>query len=128
MADSDIPKGSKWVTMTEAVAIFGKSERTLRRWVEEGRIEARRERGRVLLLVHVTKTAGDRPPGHAPDRTETADITPAELAELKTRLEEVTRQRDYLEGALGAALQTQQKLIEARPYFESPRRWWEFWK
>lgn len=119
---------SRWVTMTEAIAIFGKSERTLRRWVEDGRIEARRERGRVLLLVHVGKADTNRTTAAAPDRTESADITPAELAELKTRLEEVTRQRDYLEQALAAAM-SKIPAIEAGAESKTPARpWWKFWK
>lgn len=77
--------------MTEAIAHFGRSERTLRRWVDQGRIEARREGGRVLLLVHTGKADTDRPAAAAPDRTETADImadiTPAELARLREELE-----------------------------------------
>ena len=69
------------------------------------------------------------------DTTGSLDKMAAEMAELKAEveklqrlLEEVKGERDYLRQALTAALATQQKLIEARPYFESPRRWWEFWK
>lgn len=41
----------KWININEAVGLFAKSERTLRRWIAEGRIKTRKWGSRRQVLV-----------------------------------------------------------------------------
>lgn len=133
----------RWVTLGEAAHYFKVSERTMRRRIKAGQLRTQHSGGRVLVLVYgLADSVADKPDtaDASGSRDNLADITSAELAELKTRLEEVTRQRDYLEQALAREqainMAAAQKLIEARTDPESnldsgrtekPRRWWWPW-
>ena len=46
-----------WVTVSEAVARTGKAERTVRRWVDEGLLDSKRQAGRLLIWMPTTGTA-----------------------------------------------------------------------
>lgn len=139
------PDMGRWVTIPEAVAHFDRNERTIRRWIKRGTIRHKNEGGRALVLVYALSDKGpDRQPDIGPD-TDRPGPDAAELEairgenrELRARLEEVSRQRDYLEQALAAAM-SKIPQIEARAsdpesnldsaIAEKRRRWWwEFWK
>lgn len=129
----------RWVTMPEAVAHFGRSERTLRRWMDRGQLRHKNEGGRALVFITalpdtapdsagpepdiapdaapVTPDKGpdsDRPtPDSPPDPAEVAQLR-ADLASAQAALAEVRNERDFLRQALATSMQTQQQLIEGQ--------------
>jgi predicted site-specific integrase-resolvase len=49
--------GQEWVTRAVACQVKGVSDRTLRRWINEGKIQAKREGNRLFVLVDTADTA-----------------------------------------------------------------------
>jgi hypothetical protein len=133
------------VTVTEAARRFGKSLRTIRRWMVEGRlVVVDTPVGKMVDLSGFAKPGEDVPP----DATGTAKLpgaTPApELAALElqvTRLQgeveklnvlaqQLTGERDYLRQALAAAMGMQKMILAERSMAVQPlsRPWWQFWR
>ena len=48
--------GQEWVTKAVACQVNGISERTLRRWIYEGKIQSKREENRFFVLVDIADT------------------------------------------------------------------------
>lgn len=119
--------GHLWVSITEAVRLTGKSERTVRRWVAGGRLSIRHDAGLLVVGLPGDLLAHDRQAEATPDAADMA----AEIAALQAQLQacqalaaEVTGERDYLRQALAAALTLQQKQLTEH----TGRTWWQFWK
>ena len=111
----------KWITIREATQALGKSERTIWRWVDKGRLPI--DRGEQPFVVDIG--------GELPDAGPIVTDTPDTLTERLTRLtaeverltadnarltelfEEVRSERDYLRQVHAAALANTQRLIEA---------------
>lgn len=127
-----------WVTVSEAVARTGKAERTVRRWVDEGLLDSKRQAGRLLIWMPAT--------GAAPatdvisDRQDvTREIT---LIERQTELiERLSRQQAELAEQQAAPLRVQidardatireqaEELGKLRAELAAARRpWWRFWR
>lgn len=122
--DSD---NDRWVTIQQAAQHFGRSERTIRRWLASGQMTGRQAGGRTYVRLNVTPdSAGQMSESGRPDDSQVV------IAELRAKLEEVTSERDYLRQMLAASLASNQKLIEAQvsqPDPQRPRRpWWQFWR
>ena len=79
----------KWITVAQARQALGKSERTIRRWIETGKLQSRQGDNRVEVLVEGTGT-----------ETGAAQVTPqaapgvllAEVEKLKAELDRRDRQ------------------------------------
>ena len=112
---------TKWVTVTEAAQLLGKSARTVQRWADTGRLPVTRHGRRVLVdigaehyvidgedvdrggQIGVDDTSSAAPPD-ATDRDMSAEVADlaVELAHVKVQLEQMTRtcedtrqERDY---------------------------------
>jgi hypothetical protein len=114
---------AKWLTIPQAVAETGKSERTIRRWIAEKRLATRRESGRVLVNLadlppaySAEVEAGQRDDCQARVRQLEADIT--RLSEL---LAEVRGERDYLRQL--HAMKEARQLEAATPPARRTWRW-----
>jgi hypothetical protein len=126
-----MPPPDNWTTITEAVAESGKSERTIRRWIADGRLANRREGGRVLVnLADIDPDIEQATPA-TPDTSGALSDCQAKVAQLEAVLAQVEGERDRLAQALersqaiSMGLVNQQKLIEASPPARRP--WWQVW-
>ena len=120
----------QWVTVSEAVGIYGKSERTVRRWVREGKLQSKTERNKLYVLA----------PDFAPDLRQAKKGAP-DIQELQVKIEklemdveakaaiieQLTGERDFLRQAHAASLSQIQILIEAETEKKSGKKWWRFW-
>ena len=132
------------VTVTEAARRFGKSLRTIRRWMVEGRlVVVDTPVGKMVDLSGFAKPSEDVPP----DATGTAQLpgaTPApelaalelqivrlqgEVEKLNALVQQLTGERDYLRQALAAAMGTQKMILAERSVAvqQVSRPWWKFW-
>lgn len=125
MPPDDTRPPDQWVTISEAVGLLSLSERTIRRYIADGSLPNRRERGRLLvnladILEREPVTSG---PPESPGITGKADQDClAEVRRLSDLLEEVRGERDYLRQLHAMS---QAKLIEAtNPTPARPRWWW----
>ena len=100
-----------WRTISQAAKELSKSERTIRRWVDTGRLPT--DRTRTPFAVDVS--------GEIPAQS-TQEPSTTEVELLREMLDEVRADRDYLRQALATALSTQ-KLIEAPGARLSFRQW-----
>jgi len=68
---STLDPTSEWLPLAEAVTVLGKAERTIRLWIDAGRIEGRKieEHGRAKWLVRV-KDGEPVPPDPIPESAE----------------------------------------------------------
>jgi len=123
-------KIQRWITITDAMTYFDKSDRTIRRWIKTGQISSKKDKGRVFVMVYDTGSDTDsdtktKTPGQAAAMT----ALNVEIARLKELLSETRNDRDYLRQALAGLMVTQQKLIEAQTSEQKQeRRWWQFGK
>jgi excisionase family DNA binding protein len=125
------------VTIAEAARRFGKSPRTIRRWIMDGRLPAiDTPTGKMVDLSGFAGPGEDGPP----DRTgaekgpDTAALEleiirlQGEVAKLDALVQQMSGERDYLRQALAAALGTQKMLLAERAAAARPSRpWWKFW-
>lgn len=127
-----VSKGHKWVTISEAVGLTGKSERTIRRYIADGSLSNRRERGRRLVNLADIATIDSDPPspessqpstGQADDCQARVRQLEADVRRLSELLVEVRSERDYLR-QLHAMKEA--KLIEATTP-PARRTWWWPW-
>jgi len=125
-----------WRTITQAAAELSRSDRTIRRWLESGRIEA--DRSKTPLRVNIAdklQTVAETTPDT--DRLQTdVDRLTADNATLEAVLSEVRGERDHLRQALDTSQTlldqqqrltqtlTGQRLIEA----PGPKKWWQVWR
>jgi hypothetical protein len=103
----------KWMTISQAVAETGKSERTIRRWIATHRLPTQRKAGRLLVnLADIGPDIEQATPA-TPDTSGALSDCQAKVAQLEAVLAEVISERDYLRQAHMMALASNQKLIEA---------------
>jgi len=93
-----------WLTVSEAADRLHRSQRTVRRYIDLGRLPI--DRTRTPFCVDIGGEA--LPQAGKPDISDTT----GEVARLQELLDEVRADRDYLRQALATALSTR-KLIEA---------------
>lgn len=122
-----------WVTVAEACHVLGMAERTLRRYISEGKLTSKLEKGRRLVLVDV---AEPDMPGDMPDTSALLDQVRNEnehlrqqlqekdkqIDKLQTQLEETSQRHDTIVLQLTRQLEQSQRLLE---YKQEPwyRRW-----
>lgn len=118
--------------MAEAARLLGRSQRTVRRWIADGKLAVDRSGPVIVVDVggHVTGTD-----------TTTADVTGevdrllAEVARLRADLADVRAERDSWrvaferEQALAMSLSSERLLLGERAGERPRRRWrWQFWR
>lgn len=120
----------RWITVTEAIGIFGVSERTIRRRIATGLLPTKHEGNRVLIYLY--DTAPDE--GQAGAGNVSGGNLEAEVRRLTGILSQVEGERDYLRQALAAAMskipaiEASSQPAAADPESKTPARpWWKFW-
>ena len=114
MADDE-----RWVTITEATKLLGKSDRTIRRYEAKGELPSVRRAGRVYVNVAGLPIIEPEPePEPEPD----LQALQVEVERLRAVLEQVKSERDYLRQLLAVSLAENKQLEPGR------RQWWQFWK
>jgi excisionase family DNA binding protein len=131
------------VTVAEAARRFGKSVRTVRRWMAEGRLPAvETPTGRMVDLSGFFRPGEGAEPGRreaarggpadAPDAAELERQVArlqGEVEKLNALVQQLSGERDYLRQALAAALGVQRMLLATRADAPPPHRpWWRFWE
>lgn len=126
---------AQWVTIATATDLLQKSDRTIRRWIEGGKLPSQRQPDNSLL-VDIS--------GFEIPTVDTKDINAmrARLDLLEAQNALLTSERDFLRSALAAAMDTQRALIEAQVSKDDNRqgkdsdeaepsidkgKWWKFW-
>jgi len=105
IASKETAMADEWQTIPEAARTLGKSERTVYRWVSQGRIPV--DRTVSPCLVNVGNVSTGTPMA--------ARVADGELERLRERVQELQDDKTYLQNALAAALMPTQRLLEARP-------------
>lgn len=122
--------GERWGTVAEAVGHYKKTERTIRRWVEVGRLESKDQGGQLFVKLAGEPEAGAPSAGQgeaSPAAVQIAELR-AQVSAQKALIEQLTSERDFLRQALASAMSSQQKLIEAGGQGAAGgRRWWWPW-
>ena len=116
-----------WVSVSEAVRLTGKSERTVRRWMAGGKVPTRDNAAGLQVGLTGEMVVRGRQEEATPDMPDMAARVvelEADARRLQALLEQVTGERDYLRQALAAALTLQQKALP-KP---SGNPWWQFWR
>lgn len=125
----------EWMTVSEAVARTGRAERTIRRWIDDGSIEHKRQAGRLLVWVPTTGTAPDIAVTQQlalverqAELLERLTERQAELAERQAApLIEIIRQLERENGRLKAENRAiTLEVLEARKLAARPA-WWRRW-
>lgn len=130
MPPDDTRPPDRWVTISEAVGLTGKSERTIRRYIADGSLANRREKGRVFVnLTDILQATESPPPGESDSLAEVAKLQAevTRLSDINTilerELEDWKRQSGKWEAQaalLTAVIGNQPKTIEAP---NPPSRW-----
>lgn len=129
MPPDDTRPPDNWVTISEAVGLTGKSERTIRRYIADGSLSNRREKGRLWVnLADIAPADSDAfsPESPTPSARQADDCQArvtqleADVTRLTELLAEVRGERDYLR-QLHAMKEA--KLIEATTPL-ARRSWW----
>ena len=150
MADNN----DNWLTIAQAAARLGVSERTVYRRVEKGDLPKKTVDERTLVLV----TEDQSPVSQIADKVTIARLEAERdaLARDVNRLEEINQQKDKVIESLNQTLQNEQsnlmammanhqKLLEAQtsepardepppatapdpPPAAPPKKWWQLWK
>jgi len=112
---TDRPAG-RWLPIQEAVSHFGKSERTLYRWSDAGKIETKLEDNRTLVFVPDPEPDPDKVPPEVVKLQSQVDLLQTKLDILTSQLADVQKDRenwvDVVKG-LTKAVNDQQKLLMA---------------
>jgi len=95
---TDRPAG-RWLPIQEAVAHFGKSERTLYRWADAGKIETKLEDNRTFVFV----------PDPEPDPDQ---VKPAEVVKLQSQVDALQTKVDMLVSQLTEAKADRDRWID----------------
>jgi methyl-accepting chemotaxis protein len=145
MTDTD-RQADRWVTIAEAATILGKSTRTIRRYVAQGKLGADKSKSPMLVRVSdmtdtVADTVADTGGQVADIDRQASDTLRATIQDLERKvdrlaaandrleaandrlqdlLERAEGEVDYLRQALAASMGNQQKLLEA----QTGRRSW----
>ena len=119
----------KWVTRAVACQVNGISERTLRRWINEGKIQAKHEGNRVLVLVDIADTEAVNSGQGVDIQADTAIIEQIKRENelLREQLKEKDRQIDQQQAIIMQLSRNQQLMLEALK--ERRQSWWaSLWK
>ena len=109
-----------WVTIKKATELLGKSDKTIRRWVDQDKLPIDRSQRpyRVDISTYYQDTGTPRP--DMSSVSSTVDTLTAEVDRLTTQVDQLQRwneellgERDYLRQMLAGAIATNAKRIEA---------------
>ena len=102
--DQDTPTGTEWLTLAEAGDLVGRSARTIRRLVKEGKIRGREpERGGAPWYVDAASVTEHYGPARRPGPAPTRELVPT--GHLHEWAESFRAEAESLRGQLARALE-----------------------
>jgi len=107
----------KWVTLQQAAAALGVGETSIRRRIASGKLEAKKEQGRVYIRLDTEDQESDL--------RQLVQVLKVQNAELNQRLEEASQQNNQAQQLAAMQQQTIQDMNQR--LLESPPPWWKFW-
>ncbi len=117
------------LTINEAARELGVTRRTIERRIQKGDIVASYVNGK--RYVHISDN-GATPPTVTHDRRTTDTDTPTQIATLRTELEMIRQERDYLRQHVSQLTATLNRLGDQNalepPAPSKPAPWWQFWR
>ena len=108
----------KWVTLQQAAAALGVGETSIRRRIASGKLEAKKDAGRVYIRL-------DTEDQDESDLRQLVQVLQDQNAALNQRLEEASRQNDQAQQLAAMQQQTIQDMNQR--LLEAPVPWWKFW-
>jgi len=112
----------KWITLQQAAAALGVGETSIRRRIASGKLEAKKDDGRVYVRLDTE----DQPqPEEESDLRQLVQVLQEQNAALNQRLEEASRQNDQAQQLAAMQQQTIQDMNQR--LLEAPVPWWKFW-
>jgi len=111
----------KWITLQQAAAALGVGETSIRRRIASGKLEAKKDAGRVYIRLDTE----DQPQPAESDLRQLVQVLQEQNAALNQRLEEASRQNDQAQQLAAMQQQTIQDLNQR--LLEAPVPWWKFW-
>lgn len=120
----------KWVTRAVACQVNGISERTLRRWINEGKIQSKREGNRLFVLVDIADTEAVKSGQGADIQADTAIIEQVKRENelLRQQLSEKDKQIGNLQEELSKQSQRSDmiamqitRLLESQMMIDAPK-------
>ena len=107
----------KWITLQQAAAALGVGETSIRRRIASGKLEAKKEQGRVYIRLDTEDQESDL--------RQLVQVLKVQNAELNQRLEEASQQNNQAQQLAAMQQQTIQDMNQR--LLESPPPWWKFW-
>jgi len=105
-----------WITVSEAARRCRRSDRRIREWIAEGKIEAKKQGKKWIIsaedLQRFSEVYTVRPPHEKDDRDRLIEQLQKENEFLKQELSEASRRSDTIILQLTQQLQSQQKSLE----------------
>jgi len=108
----------KWITLQQAAAALGVGETSIRRRIASGKLEAKKDAGRVYIRL-------DTEDQDESDLRQLVQVLQDQNAALNQRLEEASRQNDQAQQLAAMQQQTIQDMNQR--LLEAPVPWWKFW-
>jgi len=115
----------KWVTMAVTCQVKGISDRTLRRWIKEGKMQSRIEDNKRLVLVDIADTMADN---SGQDADIQADMPLIEQIKrenelLREQLKEKDQQISQQQAIIMQLSRNAQMMLESKEQKERRRGW-----
>tara|TARA_R100001530_G_scaffold32978_3_gene25903 strand:+ start:672 stop:1007 length:336 start_codon:yes stop_codon:yes gene_type:complete len=107
----------KWVTLQQAAAALGVGETSIRRRIASGKLEAKKDDGRVYIRLDTEDQESDL--------RQLVQVLKVQNAELNQRLEEASQQNNQAQQLAAMQQQTIQDMNQR--LLEAPPPWWKFW-
>ena len=116
----------KWVTRAVACQVKGISERTLRRWINEGKIQSRHEGNRLFVLVDIADI--DRQNADIQADTNLIEQVRRENELLREQIKEKDQQINQQQAIIMQLSRNQQLMLESSEQ-KARRGWWsKLWR
>lgn len=120
------------ITLKEAMEHFGVSEKTIRRWIKQGKLMGEKRDGRWQLFVtgHDDRTPrqNDHPSGRTLPLERMIEEKDARIEQLQAQLQRKDEQIDHLQQLLAVAQKNLATIAEQNQLLLEdirPRAWWK---
>jgi hypothetical protein len=107
----------KWITLQQAAAALGVGETSIRRRIASGKLESKKDAGRVYIRLDTEDQESDL--------RQLVQVLKVQNAELNQRLEEASQQNNQAQQLAAMQQQTIQDMNQR--LLEAPPPWWKFW-
>ena len=127
--------GEEWITVAEAARRCRRSDRRIREWIAEGKIDAKKQGRKWIIsaedLQRFSELSSVKPPYEKDDKDKLIEQLQKENEFLREELSEASRRSDTIILQFTQQLQSQQKLLEdMRQEQHTPfwKKWFGKWR